>query len=52
MILDLLLLAAVAAAAGGSSVSLVPYPNCTKIIGETFCYEGVESDVVTAGRLD
>jgi hypothetical protein len=53
-LLSLLLAAAATglAAAISANVSLVPYPNCTKIIGATFCYEGAEVDVITAGRLD
>ena len=34
------------------NVALVPYPNCTAAVGSTFCYEGLEPDVTTAGELD
>ena len=39
-------------AAAAGNVSLVPYTNCTKALGAKFCYEGLQSDVITAGRLD
>ena len=44
--------AAAAAALGSDNVSLVPSPNCSRTVGATFCYEGQEADVLTAGRLD
>eukprot|EP01047_Picozoa_sp_COSAG01_P075746 COSAG01_NODE_13076_length_1640_cov_1.658014_1_plen_99_part_10 len=44
--------AAIAPSPSSGNISLVPYANCTKSIGAKFCYEGLEADVVTAGRLD